>query len=40
MTVKDVVEYPYVIVGGGGGAGEVAVSQKIREWSGTQVVNS
>jgi thermosome len=33
MTVKDVVEYPYVIVGGG--ASEVAVSQKIREWSGT-----
>jgi thermosome len=31
MAVKDVVEYPYVIVGGG--ASEVAVSQKIREWS-------
>jgi archaeal chaperonin len=31
MTVKDVVEYPYVIVGGG--ASEIAVSQKIREWS-------
>lgn len=32
MNVKDVVEYPYVVVGGG--ASEVAVSQKIREWSG------
>jgi thermosome len=31
MTVKDVVEYPYVIVGGG--AVEATVSQKIREWS-------
>jgi archaeal chaperonin len=31
MAVKDVVEYPYVVVGGG--ASEVAVSQKIREWS-------
>jgi chaperonin GroEL (HSP60 family) len=33
MTVKDVVEYPYIIVGGG--ATEVAMSQKIREWSGS-----
>src|SRR5215216_1899846 len=33
MTVKDVIEYPYVIVGGG--ASEVAMSQKIREWSGS-----
>jgi archaeal chaperonin len=33
MNVKDVLEYPYVIVGGG--ASEVAVSQKIREWSGS-----
>jgi thermosome len=33
MTVKDVVEYPYVIVGGG--ATEVAISQKVREWSGS-----
>jgi chaperonin GroEL (HSP60 family) len=33
MTVKDVVEYPYVIVGGG--ATEIAMSQKIREWSGS-----
>jgi archaeal chaperonin len=31
MTVKDVVEYPYVIVGGG--ASEIAISQKIREWA-------
>jgi archaeal chaperonin len=31
MTVKDVVEYPYVIVGAG--APEVYISQKIREWS-------
>lgn len=31
MTVKDVVEYPYVIVGAG--APEVFISQKIREWS-------
>jgi archaeal chaperonin len=31
MNVKDVVEYPYVIVGGG--ASEIAISQKIREWS-------
>jgi chaperonin GroEL (HSP60 family) len=33
MNVKDVMEYPYVVVGGG--ASEVAVSQKIREWSGS-----
>jgi archaeal chaperonin len=33
MAVKDVVEYPYVVVGGG--ASEVAISQKIREWSGS-----
>src|ERR687891_206744 len=31
MTVKDVVEYPYVTVGAG--APEVYISQKIREWS-------
>jgi archaeal chaperonin len=31
MTVKDVIEYPYVIVGGG--ASEIAVSQQVREWS-------
>src|SRR5919202_1290771 len=31
MTVKDVVEYPYITVGGG--APEVYISQKIREWS-------
>jgi thermosome len=31
MTVKDVVEYPYIIVGAG--APEVYISQKIREWS-------
>jgi archaeal chaperonin len=31
MTVKDVVEYPYVIVGGG--ASEIVVSQRVREWS-------
>jgi archaeal chaperonin len=31
MNVMDVVEYPYVIVGGG--ASEIAVSQQIREWS-------
>src|SRR5919109_5070917 len=33
MNVKDVIEYPYVVVGGG--ASEIAVSQKIREWSGS-----
>jgi thermosome len=31
MTVKDVVEYPYVVPGGG--TPEVIVSQQIREWS-------
>jgi thermosome len=31
MTVKDVVEYPYIVPGGG--APEVIVSQQIREWS-------
>jgi archaeal chaperonin len=31
MTVKDVVEYPYITVGAG--AAEVYISQKIREWS-------
>ena len=31
MAVKDVVEYPYITVGGG--AAEVYISQKIREWS-------
>src|SRR5919205_987521 len=31
MVVKDVVEYPYAIVGGG--ASESIVSQQIREWS-------
>ena len=31
MNVKDVVEYPYVIVGGG--ASEIAVSQQVRAWS-------
>src|ERR687898_702502 len=31
MTVKDVVEYPYIIVGAG--ATEVYISQKVREWS-------
>jgi thermosome len=33
MTVKDVIEYPYVVLGGG--ASDVAISQKIREWSGS-----
>jgi len=33
MCVKDVVEHPYVVPGGG--APEALVSQKIREWSGT-----
>ena len=33
MTVKDVVEYPYITVGAG--APEVYISQKIREWSGS-----
>jgi chaperonin GroEL (HSP60 family) len=31
MTVKDVVEYPYIVPGGG--AIEAIVSQQIREWS-------
>jgi thermosome len=31
MTVKDVVEYPYIVPGGG--ASEAVVSQQIREWS-------
>ena len=31
MTVKDVVEYPYVVVGGG--ATEAHVAGKLREWS-------
>ncbi len=31
MVLKDVVEYPYVVVGGG--APEVIVSKKLREWS-------
>ena len=31
MTVKDVVEYPYIVPGGG--APEAVVSQQIREWS-------
>ena len=31
MVVKDVVEYPYAVVGGG--ASEAMVSQQIREWS-------
>ena len=31
MAVKDVVEYPYITVGGG--APEVYISQKIREWA-------
>jgi thermosome len=31
MAVKDVVEYPYALVGGG--ASEVTVAQTIREWS-------
>jgi archaeal chaperonin len=31
MTVKDVVEYPYIVPGGG--APEALVSQQIREWS-------
>ena len=33
MAVKAVVEYPYVVVGGG--APEALVSLKLREWSGT-----
>jgi len=31
MVVKDVVEYPYVVVGGG--APEAVISRKLREWS-------
>jgi len=31
MAVKDVVEYPYAVVGGG--ASETIVSQQLREWS-------
>jgi len=31
MVVKDVMEYPYVVVGGG--APEAVISQKMREWS-------
>lgn len=33
MSVKDVIEYPYVVVGGG--AAEALASQKIREWTGS-----
>jgi thermosome len=33
MAVKDVVEYPYVVVGGG--APETVISRKLREWSTT-----
>jgi archaeal chaperonin len=33
MAVKDVVEYPYIVVGGG--APEVLVSSKLREWATT-----
>ncbi len=31
MAVKDIVEYPYAVVGGG--ASEAIISQQIREWS-------
>jgi len=31
MSVKDVIEYPYIVVGGG--ASEAIASQKIREWA-------
>jgi len=31
MVIKDAIEYPYVVVGGG--APEVVVSKKLREWS-------
>ena len=31
MTVKDVVQYPYIIPAGG--APEAVLSQQIREWS-------
>ncbi len=33
MSVKDVIEYPYVLIGGG--AAETIVSAKIREWANT-----
>ena len=33
MTVKDVVEYPYIVLGGG--APEARISQELREWSNT-----
>ncbi|HEX7033275.1 MAG TPA: thermosome subunit beta [Nitrososphaera sp.] len=33
MVVKDVIEYPYVLVGGG--APEATTSLKLREWAGT-----
>ena len=33
MCVKDVVEYPYIITGGG--APESVISHKLREWAGT-----
>ncbi|HEX9319127.1 MAG TPA: thermosome subunit beta, partial [Nitrososphaeraceae archaeon] len=33
MAVRDVVEYPYVVVGGG--APETVISRKLREWSGS-----
>ena len=33
MTVKDVVEYPYIVIGGG--APEARISQELREWSNT-----
>lgn len=33
MSVKDAVEYPYIVVGGG--ASEAIASHKIREWAGS-----
>ena len=33
MTVKDVVEYPYIVFGGG--APEARISQELKEWSNT-----
>ena len=33
MCVKDVIEYPYIVTGGG--APESVVSQKLREWAGS-----
>jgi len=33
MAVRDVVEYPYVVIGGG--APETVISRKLREWSGS-----